>query len=107
MKDSQIFTKTFLRSDLICDDIKLDLRIQLIEEISNTLDFIPRVSFIRKDNLIIYNQLFIPKSKVKSGEIQLLERFSNDLDLLSQTKFVHGDIHGSVALITPTFKNSI
>jgi len=93
MKNPQIFKKTFLRSDLICDDIELDLRIQLIEEISSNLDFIPSISFKRKDNIIIYNQLFVTKFKVKSAEIQLLERFSNDLDLLAQTKFVHGDIH--------------
>ena len=77
-------------------------RCRLIEEISNTLSFIPNTQITSNGESLKYQQDLIKRQNYKDlnsqQKIGLLEQFAKDLDSLIPYGFVHGDINSTNVL---------
>jgi len=77
-------------------------RCRLIEEISNTLSFIPNTQITIDGESLKYQQDLIKRKNYKDlnnkQKMGLLEQFAQDLDSLVPYGFVHGDINSTNVL---------
>lgn len=89
--------KTYLLKDLLDPFSEIKKRIQLIESISNKLDFIPKTKIQIEGSSLVYIQDHIFRERIEglnnSDKLRHLKNFAKNLDCLSDTGFVHGDIH--------------
>ena len=87
----EFFTKRFFRSDLLCTEIELTLRLDLIQKASRSLEFIPNIQFTYEEGVIIYKQKFIEgDNRFTSNSFY---EFANNLNTMYRLGLIHADIH--------------
>jgi serine/threonine protein kinase len=95
-------TKQYHLADLLDTYENIITRCTLIEQVSQSVDFIPKTHITIKDDILLYEQEFIQKKSSRLISIdkkyQLLNEFASNLDSLQSFNFVHGDINSSNVL---------
>lgn len=95
-------TKQYHLSDLLDNYEQIIARCTLIEQVSQTVNFIPNTRIIIKDDILLYEQEFIQKKSSRlisiDNKYQLLNEFASNLESLQSFNFVHGDINSSNVL---------
>ena len=90
-------TKEYYFKNLLDEYDDIVHRCHLIEEVSNSVPFIPNTQITFTSKILVYKQKFIEKQIFKNlnkhKKIELLNQFSKDLDSLIPFGFVHGDIN--------------
>tara|TARA_B110000008_G_scaffold278187_1_gene321247 strand:- start:2097 stop:2762 length:666 start_codon:yes stop_codon:yes gene_type:complete len=95
-------TKQYHLSNLLDTYEHIIARCTLIEQVSQSVDFIPKTHITIKDDILLYEQEFIQREKLHlishDKKYQLLNEFAFNLDSLQSFNFVHGDINSSNVL---------
>ena len=95
-------TKQYHLSNLLDKYDQILARCSLIEQVSQSVDFIPKTHFTFKDDVLLYEQEFVQKKRCHLISIdkkyELLNIFASNLDSLQSFNFVHGDINSSNVL---------
>ena len=97
-----IKVKEYQLANLLDDYDNIVQRCYLIEQVSNSVSFIPDTQITINGESIKYEQDLIKRENYKhlknQKKIKLLGQFANDLDSLIPYDFVHGDINSSNVL---------
>jgi len=95
-------TKQYHLSNLLDTYEHIIARCTLIEQVSQSVDFIPKTHITIKDDILLYEQEFIQREKLHlishDEKCELLNTFASNLDSLHSFNFVHGDINPSNVL---------
>ena len=95
-------TKQYHLADLLDTYEHIIARCTLIEQVSQSVDFIPKTHITIKDDILLYEQEFIQREKLHlishDEKCELLNTFASNLDSLQSFNFVHGDINSSNVL---------
>ena len=95
-------TKQYHLSNLLDTYEHIIARCTLIEQVSQSVDFIPKTHITIKDDILLYEQEFIQREKLHlishDEKCELLNTFASNLDSLHSFNFVHGDINSSNVL---------
>ena len=95
-------TKQYHLSNLLDTYEHIIARCTLIEQVSQSVDFIPKTHITIKDDILLYEQEFIQREKLHlishDEKCELLNTFASNLDSLRSFNFVHGDINPSNVL---------
>jgi len=98
----KIKVKEYQLANLLDDYDNIVQRCYLIEQVSNSVSFIPDTQITINGESIKYEQDLIKRENYKhlknQKKIKLLGQFANDLDSLIPYDFVHGDINSSNVL---------
>ena len=94
--------KIYSFKNLLDDYNEIIKRCSLIEEVSNSVSFIPNTQITISDKTLVYEQELIEKHNYRDltnqKKIKLLGQFADDLESLIPYGFVHGDINSSNVL---------
>ncbi len=103
--------KEYHLKNLLDDYDDIVQRCHLIEQVSNSVSFIPNTQITINGESLKYQQDFIKRKNYKDlnsqQKTELLEQFAKDLDSLVPYGFVHGDINSTNVLYDGTRLNLI
>ncbi len=103
--------KEYHLKNLLDDYDDIVQKCHLIEQVSNSVSFIPNTQITINGESLKYQQDFIKRKNYKDlnsqQKTELLEQFAKDLDSLVPYGFVHGDINSTNVLYDGTRLNLI